>query len=144
MNFYEIDMNIDDLAKFIFKENVNNVPIELNLEGIESNKDLFYFCLDLFCKGLVILYGNNNSISIENITYEQFHVIQQKLKCAGINISLDMQDTNIHVIDKNKSTLNLQELNDEPNNKNLQDYKFKAINNNKLFIISFSLVHIKI
>lgn len=144
MSFYEIDMNIDDLARFVFKENVNNVPIELNLEGIENNKDLFYFCLDLFCKGLVILYGNHNYISIENITHEQFQFIQQKIKCAGIYVKLDIQDTNISVAGENKSLLNLQELDDEPENKNLQDYEFKAINNNKLFIISFSLVHIKI
>ena len=54
-NFYEVDMEIDDLASFLFTKNINNITTELSLGGIADNKDLFFFCLDLF--GLALGHG---------------------------------------------------------------------------------------
>lgn len=151
--FYEVDMDINDLARFLFKENTNNVTIELSLGGIDDNKDLFFFCLDLFCKGLVTLYGNgSNSVSIETITEEQFKYLQTKLLCAGIKANLGVYPLDIDVDirqeteDGNKkercvSILNVEELNNAPSNKPLHEYEFKLINHDMMYIVNFTLVH---
>jgi hypothetical protein len=152
--FYEVDMQIDDLAKFLFKENVNNVTIELSLGGIADNKDLFFFCLDLFCKGLVMLYGQGSkSVSIENITQEQFNQLQSKMICAGVKANLSIFPLDIDVdiqvsteeegneTVKSVSVLNIDELNDAPNDKPLPEYEFKLINHDVMYVVNFNLVH---
>lgn len=145
--FYEIDMQIDDLAKFLFTENVNNVTVELSLGGIEDNKDLFFFCLDLFCKGLVLLYGKGSkSVGIDTITEEQFKIIKSKMLCAGIKVDLSIYPLDIDVDvktedNKSISILNIEELNNAPSDKPLQEYEFKLINHDMMYIINFNLVH---
>jgi hypothetical protein len=140
-------MHIDELAKFLFTENVNNVTIELSLGGIENNKDLFFFCLDLFCKGLVLLYGEGSKrVSIDTITEEQFKHIKSKMLCAGVKVDLSIYPLDIDVdvrTDDNKSIsiLNIEELNDAPSNKALQEYEFKLINHDIMYIVNFNLVH---
>lgn len=85
----EVDMHINDLANFVFLENVNHAEIYLELHGVEDQKDLFYFCLDLFCKGLVLMYGNGgNKVNVEDITMEQFATIQKRMRLAGIEATL--------------------------------------------------------
>jgi hypothetical protein len=82
-------MHINDLANFVFLENVNQAEIYLELHGVEDQKDLFYFCLDLFCKGLVLVYGNGgNRVNVEDITLEQFANIQKKMRLVGIEAKL--------------------------------------------------------
>jgi hypothetical protein len=150
--FYEVDMEIDDLANFLFKENINNVTIELSLGGIADNKDLFFFCLDLFCKGLVLLYGQGTkSVSIETITKEQFNQLQSKMLCAGIKVCLAIFpldiDVDIRVTtedegnEKTINVLNIEELNNAPNDKSLPDYEFKLINHDMMYVVNFNLVH---
>ncbi len=147
MTFYEVDMQIDDLAKFMFTENVNDVTIELSLGEIANNKDLFFFCLDLFCKGLVILYGGGSrSISIDTITEDQFKHIQKKMMCAGIKVNLNIfpLDIEVEVKDENNrniSVLNIQELTEAPDNKPFHEYEFKLINQDMMYTINFNLVH---
>ena len=85
-------MHINDLADFIFIKNVNDSIIQLSLNGVEDMKDLFYFCLDLFCKGLVILFGQDNKVEVEIITLEQFMLLRKKMANAGININLNIYE----------------------------------------------------
>ena len=156
--FYEVDMQIDDLAKFLFTENANDVSIELSLGGIADNKDLFFFCLDLFCKGLVTLYGKGaRSVSIENISSEQFKHLQHKLLCAGIKVNLSIypldidvdiradpeghENENDNATEKSISVLNIEELNNAPNDKPLTEYEFKLINHDMMYVVNFELVH---
>lgn len=147
MAFYEVDMQIDDLAKFLFTENVNNVPIQLSIGELSDNKDLFFFCLDLFCKGLVLLYSEGSrSVSIDKITEEQFQHIQSKMSCAGIKVDLHVFPLDIEVAihddNNNKvSVLNVQELNEAPTNKPFHEYEFKLINQDMMYVVNFELVH---
>ena len=151
-NFYEVDMEIDDLASFLFTKNINNITTELSLGGIADNKDLFFFCLDLFCKGLVILYGQGKrSVSIDSITQEQFNRLQSKMLCAGIKVCLAILpldiDIDIRVTtedecnEKTISVLNIEELNNAPNDKPLPEYEFKLISHDLMYVVNFNLVH---
>jgi len=66
-------MEIGDFAEIMFTKNENNYPIPINFEGIENNKDLFLCFMDLFCKGLIICYGNGNrSINFDDLDLDKF------------------------------------------------------------------------
>ena len=141
MTFLDIEMTIEDLAEMIFVKNVSNVPIEISMGGIENNKDMFYFCLDLFCKGLIILFSKDGkSVSIEELTFEDFRVVQSKMSCAGIRVTLDMQVAS-NEVSQNKTLTNLHDTENEDDHKPLEDYKFILNTNPYQFTVSFSLFH---
>jgi hypothetical protein len=134
-----IDMNINDFAEFMFKKNVNNAEIYLELGGIEDNKDLFYFCLDLFCKGLIYMFGENGKVNIELITHEQFYQVKQKMLLAGIIVNLTYQDITNN-LDQN-TVINLDEIEKDENNLNLKDYEFTITTDKLIYKINFDLTH---
>lgn len=87
------DIHVDDFAHFVFVGNRNNTSFVLNLPGIETSKDLFFFLLDLLCKGLVILYGKGQSaIDLMSIDLDQFRYVCGKLACAGIVVVMRSED----------------------------------------------------
>lgn len=137
-----IDMNINDFAEFMFTKNVNNAEIFLELGGIEDNKDLFYFCLDLFCKGLIYMFGENGKINIELITYEQFNQVKQKMLLAGIVVNLLYEDISNSNNSINKNTIiNLDEIEKDENNLNLKDYEFTITTDKLIYKINFDLTY---
>lgn len=88
-----VELEIDDLAEFLFKKNKNNALVQLELNGIDDTRDLFCFCIDLLCKGLVLLYGNEkSSVDVDDISFEQFSIIVNKLKNAGIILDLRVEN----------------------------------------------------
>lgn len=151
-----MEIEVDELAEFLFIKNEDNIVVELSLGGITDNKDLFYFCHDLFCKGLVILYGKENALIINDITDEQFFHVKKKMSNAGINVQLDiinreappdLVDTSSDVpCDLPREVLypnvNMHELEALPNHLRLEDYKFEINFTPELsYGISFSLFH---
>lgn len=127
---------IDDLADYMFVKNKNNI-ISLTLPLLQSKKDLFYFLFDLFCKGLVILFGNNNRVSIENLTINDFDKIKEKMSYAGIDIFLII----IH-IQSSTFSMNFKDLENSPSNLNLKDYEVSMTIGNNLYKISFDCCRI--
>jgi hypothetical protein len=152
-NFLDVDMHINDLATFMFLKNVNNAIVELSLGGVENNKDFFYFCLDLFCKGLVILFGENGKVNVESLTQEQFAIIKQKMSLAGIDVKLDVfieQKTTISLLDDDtappdvdpiKTSINFNEIDMDDDNKPLSEYVFRLKMDNLLYNIHFETIH---
>jgi hypothetical protein len=162
MSHLEVDMHVNDLADFMFTKNVNNALIDLSLGGIENNKDLFFFCLDLFCKGLVILHGTDNKVDLDSITMEQFGDIKNKMELAGIQVNLELQslpeneNTTISLIDDADGTdetgepsdipaitnsVNLTEIDQEYDHKQLNEYVFRLKMDKFIFFITFNLIH---
>jgi hypothetical protein len=146
--YRDVEMEVNDLADFMFKRNVNNVVLDLSLGGIENNKDLFFFILDLFCKGLVLLFGGEQkSVDVDSITLDDFGTVKEKMGCAGININLayypndiELQDGEVVEMSK-RALLNLDEINNAPDNKPLEEYVFKLLTIKNQYIISFNLIH---
>lgn len=137
----EIDMHVDHLADFIFTKNINNAIIELSLNGLESSKDFFFFCLDLFCKGLVLMFGDGSlSVKVNNIRMEQFMEMREKLRLAGIDVILDAQPPDID-IGPDDIYLNLIELQEMLDTLPLKDYKFVMKCCEFTYIIQFELFH---
>jgi hypothetical protein len=143
--FRDVELEIDELANFMFKRNDNNVVLELSLGGIENNKDLFYFILDLFCKGLVMMFGNEtNSVDVDTITFDNFLSIKEKMLCAGIQVNMEHYPNDIPLNDENMSKraiINTDEINEAEDNKPLNEYIFKLYSLKNQYIISFSLIH---
>jgi hypothetical protein len=143
--FRDVELEIDELANFMFKRNDNNVVLELSLGGIENNKDLFYFILDLFCKGLVMMFGNEtNSVDVDTITFDNFLSIKEKMLCAGIQVNMEHYPNDIPLNDENiskRAIINTDEINEAEDNKPLNEYIFKLYSLKNQYIISFSLIH---
>lgn len=157
-----VEMHINDLADFMFIKNTNNSLIELELNGIEDNKDLFFFLVDLFCKGLVLLYGTNNKVEISDLTLEDFNTVKQKMALAAVDVHLlitevpqDEEDVEPEDessdggnddedapddIDPVNKYVNFNDLEKEPNNKPLSDYVFKLKQQNMIYNIHFTLI----
>ena len=136
-NMLYIDMEVDDLAVFMFKKNVNNAVIELSIGGVEHNKDLFCFMVDLLCKGLVYMFGDENKVELESLTLDDFGKIKDKMRCAGIDVFLDVQAN----VFGDMPGINTHELENISDNAPLSDYKFKVTSLSHVYQISFNLIH---
>lgn len=140
--YRDVELEINELAEFMFKRNDNNITLELSLGGLENNKDLFYFILDLFCKGLVLMFGNDNSVDVDSITYDNFLSIKEKMLCAGIQVNMEYYPNDIQLNDTEKrAVINTEEINSASENKELHEYVFKLHTLKTQYLIYFSLVH---
>lgn len=131
-------VNIDDIANYMFLKNKKNNFISLSLPLLDGNKDLFYFLLDLFCKGLVLLFGNNNRVSIENLTIHDFLKVKERMAYAGINIILNVTTNN----STSGFSINFLDIEHLPLNLNLTDYEISMITPHHTYKISFDLTRI--
>ena len=54
-------------------------------EKIKNVNDLFKFCyLDLFCKGIVFVYGGETkSVELNSLSLDQIQLIIDKLSCTS-------------------------------------------------------------
>lgn len=137
----EVEVSVDHLAEFIFTKNVNNAIIDLSLEGLQNAKDFFFFCLDLFCKGLVYMFGNGSIVHVQDISQENFTQLRNKLKLAGIDAILEITPPDIDVRPGELRT-NINELNTySPDDASLDQYKFILKSCDFTYIIHFQLVH---
>lgn len=137
-NMQYVDVHINQLAYFIFMQNTNDAIVELSLENVETNKDLFFFCLDLFCKGLVLKYGTGSShVEIGSLQMEDFEYIQRKLQNAGIIVHLDLT----HMQEKQQPSINMDEVTNLASNLDIREYCFKVQAEEVLYKVSFELIH---
>jgi hypothetical protein len=129
-------MEIGDFSEIMFVRNTDNIPLHINFQGIENNKDLFLCFIDLFCKGLVICYGNGNkSINFEDLDQEKFNNIRTKMACAGIIVNMDIIECPI----KLPVSINSQEIEDKYDMNPLESYYFKIFNYPYIYVINFNL-----
>ena len=139
-----VDMGINDLADFIFNKNEDNKTIELSINGIENTRDLFCFCLDIMCKGLVLLFGTDNKIAIDDLSLEDFEIVKTKMKCVGIKCQLEtfpveqQPDTLLDLWTQN--LLNVQQVRTSAGDLALSDYHFDIQTMHFIYKIRFELI----
>lgn len=135
-NLY-VDIEVDSLAEFIFLKNVNNSIIELELGGVENNKDMFYFLVDLLSKGTVLLFGTDNKVELDSLSLDNFKIIKDKMKLAGIKVLLDIipNDSNLN------PNVNIKDIELMDNNTNLEKFVLKVTGKKLINNISFKLIH---
>ena len=85
--------SIYDISKHIFKHNDEGHEMLLGLEkSVKTNKELFSFCFQLFCNGLVLLYGDGHKVLLNALSMEQLDTIRAKLKCVHIHVKIATYD----------------------------------------------------
>lgn len=143
----DVEMHIQDLADFVFVRNSNDAKIEMSLGGIEDNKDLFYFCVDLFCKGLVLMFGRGGKVDVDAVSIEQFKSLQAKMANAGIAVTLEVYEENVEVgeggdgeANADKPPVNLSHIESMPGNMGLNEYNFMIRSPPMIYSVSFDLV----
>jgi hypothetical protein len=84
-----IQNEVDEMIPIIFL-NKSNKGINMCLNGIEDSYDMFCFCLDLFTKGLILLYASKNTrkVDLDKLTFEQLKYAIDQLRKANININI--------------------------------------------------------
>lgn len=148
MNIEKKNIDVDQLAFYIFTEN-DGKEIFLDIQSIKTNKDLFFFCFDLFCKGLVILFGTENKLLLNMLTSENFDEIRRKLKYAHIHLKTLNYDVELaELLDiVNKDTLNernvlvesIDNLKGMEEQLELSEYIFNIYLNNTVMQIFFEI-----
>ena len=139
MKIIDVEMEVEDLAKFMFIKNVDNVPLEISMGGLENNKDMYYFCLDLFCKGLILLFSNDGkSVAVENLSLDDFEKVKKKMECAGIAVKLEVISTTYNEM-RQESLTNLKEIEQQGDNEPLESYKFILNTILYRYTVSFSI-----
>jgi hypothetical protein len=129
-------MEIGDFAEIMFTKNENNYPVLINFEGIENNKDLFLCFMDLFCKGLILCYGNGNrTINFDDLDLEKFKYIQTKMMNSGIVIHMNVVPVDYEL----PTSINSNEIESQPDDLSLESYHFKIYNKFYIYDISFEL-----
>jgi hypothetical protein len=134
-------IEIEALAKIMFIDNINDAQIELSLGGIESNKDLFYFCLDLFCKGLVLLFGSNNRVELDKLSIEQFEVVRKKMGNAGVDVKLKLYQDIREEEEKERVSVNISNIENLDDNLDIKEYAFVVHTPSLVYNINFELFH---
>ena len=132
----EISMDIDGFADYMFQKN-NNSIMALTLPELHTEKDLFYFFLDLFCKGLVILFGVNDRVEIDKLTLNDFNIVKNKMKWSGIIANLEIIPETCDLIDG--TFINVSDIENLPDNLNIKEYRFNLLTKTSMFSVYFDL-----
>lgn len=138
-------MTVNDLADFIFLRNSTNKHVDININGIRNTRDLFGFCLDMLCKGLILLFGRGNRLAIKDLTEDDFWNVRMKLRCVGIDCSLEiypLDEPLNNVMDMwTQNFLNVQKVRHGHETANLRDYSFDLQTTDSVYKIRFELLH---
>jgi hypothetical protein len=135
----QVEMKIDELAKFVYVANTSDARINIDLCGLEDAKDLFCFCVDLLCKGFVFICSETTttkSINLDSITTEQFSKVAKKLGCTGILVQLVVKPNNDNL---SPSVTMGDEFNSLTPPRLLKDYNFFITTTKRLYTINFDI-----
>ncbi len=147
-----LNINVNDLANYIFKINTDK-ELFININSLKTKKELFFLLFDIFCKGIILMYGENNKMKLNNLELYQFDEIKTKLKYAHISLNLITYDKDTaQILDLIPS--NDQEIKERniiqnsidtivkmPDDEDLMNYIFHLYMNDTLFCINFDILH---
>jgi len=137
-----LNIDIDALAPIIFLKNHNDLPIILNiLDPLKNIKDIFYFCTDLFIKGIFYMNAKENTkVVINDLKLDDIYSTINKLKNAKIQTNITIEGTEI---DRSKYKYIIKEsiecVKKMADNESLQDYYLFIPINDSIYKISFQL-----
>lgn len=147
------NIDIHELAAFIFLKNTEENQLYLHITSLKTKKQLFFLLFDLFCKGLILLYGSGNRLLLNKLDMSQFDELKRKLKCAHVNLILTLYDAKTaqlldllppDVKDHQESSIIRSSLNkilEMDDDEDLVNYQFHLYMNDTLFCINFDIIH---
>lgn len=139
------DINVNDLARYIFIKNRFDKEMILNIKnGINNTNDLYHLILDLFLKGILLLHGIDNKFELNTITFEQITLVVKKLHNAKIYTCIETkiltdEIRNIENIHQHIIRESL-EISQHMDSNELDNYKFNIILNDMLYVIYFDIL----
>lgn len=142
--------NIGNFIRFVFLENDCDAKADISLHGLNTTKQLFMFCFDMLCAGLLIFHANESGeLCLEDITAEDFGIIKKKMENVGIRVlfeRIDLPeklDLPAAILDLNtQNNLNMQALMAEDENlPDLKDYVFELQTLEYILKIRFEVFH---
>lgn len=138
----EVEASVKELVQYIFQDNRNDSKIYMNLPfgetGIRDTHDLFTFFVDLLCKGLVLLFGDEqNKVALEKLNYHQISLVKHKLMNAGIELDITMSE----VLPMDHNVL-IRPCIFKGDGDNLDDYSLRLVSKNIEYTIKFKLLRI--
>lgn len=152
MNLTNKNIDITELAQYVFK-NESESSIFIKINCLKTTKELFFLLFDLFCKGLIILFGDNNRILLNKLDMDQFDKVKAKLKLAHVDLNLHLYDKDTAILldmipsnsdDRFEKTIiqnSLNKIKQMDDNEDLKDYVFQLYMNEILYNINFDIIH---
>lgn len=152
MNLTNKNIDITELAQYVFK-NETESSIFIKINCLKTTKELFFLLFDLFCKGLIILFGDNNRILLNKLDMDQFDKVRAKLKLAHVDLNLHLYDKETAILldmipsnldDRFEKTIiqnSLNKIQQMGDNEDLKDYVFQLYMNETLYNINFDIIH---
>lgn len=144
---------MEELVNAIFVKNRFNNEIRFEINQNMHSKDLAHFLYSLFTKGLILLFGYNNQLTLNFVTIDQIEKVIEKLKFAHVKTKFNLYDKETAVdldylpeiiptnlpLEIYVMQYNQMELGKKPNNLKLDEYVFKKYLNGQLICISFEI-----
>ena len=146
--FRKETIDVARVAEYIFKKNVDST-MYLEVNSLKTTKELFFFLFDIFCKGLILMFGEQNQVELNTLTAEQFAKVGEKLRYAHIKLCIDSypRDTAemLDLINKDSSSKmildeSLQKINESDDNESLESYRINILMDNSFHQVSFSTI----
>jgi len=136
-------VDFEELVNYIFFKNASKKKILIETSDLRTSKDIFCFCLDLFCKGLILCNGDENKrVEVESLQIEDIQNVIDKLSYTGIMTIV--QISTLKEMDNAGTPHDLlvksvNDINSFPDNGTLSEYDFKLRVNEVVYIIRFEL-----
>lgn len=140
---HEVEASLAELVRYMFIENKTDTKVYMNIpygeHGIRDNHDLFVFCLDLLCKGLVLLYGDEqNKVPIDSLSQDQLAYVTMKLLNAGILLKVETKE----IITPQPDSLAIKPRIYKADGNELTSYKMLLVSKGIEYTIQFELTRI--
>lgn len=142
--------NLHELALIVFKNN-NDSELLLGLgDNIKTNKELFSFCFQLFCSGLVVLFGEGNKVTLNQLSTSQLETMKTKMKRAHIHIKTVTYDLDtailLDIVEKDHVsnetlvlTNSIAKLNSMKPDENLEEYELTLLLHGSIMQLHFEI-----
>tara|TARA_B100001250_G_C19816316_1_gene798643 strand:+ start:5629 stop:6027 length:399 start_codon:yes stop_codon:yes gene_type:complete len=117
----------------------------LMLSHVNKQKEIFFFCFELLCKCLVILYGENNRLNLSVLRIQDLEFVKTKMKqlCVKVNtIEYDIQTARLIDMDVNCNLMqnSLNVIMAQYDNEPLKNYIIQVQVDSTIIEISFEII----
>ena len=142
MDYHEEETTMhaaDSLARVIFMEAHPPASVHLSMPCLRCSKQLFFLLLDLFIRGLAMLFSDSGGggIAVHEITAEQFDTLAAKLGVAGIECRrCSAEDPSVRA-----ASTNIDELIDADDDLPLESYRLRIDTRGFSHSLWFRIVH---
>lgn len=144
---YEISP--DDLSRAVFLQNGNNGRIILDFpRGPRDARGAFNFLLDLFLKGLVLMFGGAEArVDVGSLEPHQVALAVDRMRHLGVNVRIVTADAATSVAEDDEALLDAARMLREAGNSlasetatRIEDLSFTLRSADRILRVSFEII----